>query len=266
MKFVYVVCIWICLSGFGNSAADGIHINNREGDQVTITCTNEWASDNKKYFCRDPCNDIIVSSDQTSNRRFRLKDFGKGTFTVTITDLQESDSGTYMCGVSRVFKDTYISVNLRVYKADKNTNTPQMTPTPEKKSVYQTSTSRSFSPAPDDITTSSSSKCHDETPRSADQTFLNKAGLLVIIIVGLAVLVIFGLVVCMLNMHKRKSNSFRNSEHPDAETVTTCTIKVVRDYEITEIRQQDDTFTVVYFTVSQNPAVNQFQDILFSPL
>ncbi|XP_073716242.1 uncharacterized protein [Misgurnus anguillicaudatus] len=250
MKFV-CVGIWICLSGFGNSATDGIHINKREGDQVTITCTHVQASDNKKYFCRDPCRnkDILVASDQTSNGRFRLEDSGNGTFTVTITDLQKSDSGIYWCGVDRVVTDTYEEVNLIVYKADKNTNTPQKTPTPETKSDSQTSTSRSFTPTPDDITISSPSK-----------------GLLVIIIVGLAVLVIFGLVVCMLNMHKRKSNSFRNSEHPDAETVTTCTIKVVRDYEITEIRQQDDTFTVVYFTVSQNPAVNQFQDLLFSPL
>ncbi|XP_073670689.1 uncharacterized protein [Paramisgurnus dabryanus] len=268
MKFVYVVCIWICLPGFGNSAADGIHINKLEGDQVTITCSHEWASDYKKYFCRDPCNykDNIVSSDQTSNGRFRLKDSGTGTFTVTITDLQESDSGIYWCGVDRVFQDTYIKVNLRVSKADKNTNTSQKTPTPETKSDSQTSTSRSFTPAPDNITTSSPSKGHNVTSRSADQTFLEQAGLLVIFIVGLAVLVIFGLVVCMLNIYKRKSNSFRNPEHPDAETVTTCIIKAVRDYESTEIRQQDDTFTVVYFTVSQNPAANQIQDPLFSSL
>ncbi|XP_065130645.1 adhesion G protein-coupled receptor E3-like [Paramisgurnus dabryanus] len=118
MKFVYAVCIWICLSGFDHSAADEIIIKNHEGDQVTITCTHFWASDNKKYFCRDPCNnkDILVSSDQTSNGRIRLKDLGKGTFTVTITDLEESDSGIYWCRVRRLVQDTYNKVNLKVYK------------------------------------------------------------------------------------------------------------------------------------------------------
>nr|XP_055062393.1 putative adhesion G protein-coupled receptor E4P [Misgurnus anguillicaudatus] len=98
MKFVYAVCIWICLSGCGHSAADKI----TEGAQVTITCTHGWASNNNKYFCRDPCNDedILVSSDRSPNSRFRLKDFGTGKFTVTITDIQVSDSGIYWCGHS----------------------------------------------------------------------------------------------------------------------------------------------------------------------
>ncbi|XP_073716177.1 adhesion G protein-coupled receptor E3-like [Misgurnus anguillicaudatus] len=50
-------------------------------------------------------------------KRFRLKDFGTGTFTVTITDIQVSDSGIYWCGVSRFLQDTYHKVTLRVYKA-----------------------------------------------------------------------------------------------------------------------------------------------------
>nr|XP_055060137.1 CMRF35-like molecule 9 [Misgurnus anguillicaudatus] len=122
MKFVYAVWIWICLSGFRHSAADGIHISKPEGNEVTIMCTHILASDNKKYFCRDPCKDkdIIVSTDQTSNGRFRLEDSGNGTFTVTITDLQKSDSGIYWCGVDRVVKDTYEEVNLIVYKGKNN--------------------------------------------------------------------------------------------------------------------------------------------------
>nr|XP_055062391.1 polymeric immunoglobulin receptor-like [Misgurnus anguillicaudatus] len=132
MKFVYAVCIWICLSGFGHSAADGIFINKREGDQVTITCTPVPDSENKKYFCRHQCKDedIIVSSDRTSIGRFRLKDYGKGKFTVTITDLRESDSGNYKCGVKLHKVDEYEEVNLKISKGVNSDITTYTTVTP----------------------------------------------------------------------------------------------------------------------------------------
>ncbi|XP_073716241.1 uncharacterized protein [Misgurnus anguillicaudatus] len=263
MKFV-CVGIWICLSGFGNSATDGIHINKREGDQVTITCTHVQASDNKKYFCRDPCRnkDILVASDQTSNGRFRLEDSGNGTFTVTITDLQKSDSGIYWCGVDRVVTDTYEEVNLIVYKADKNTNTPQKTPTPETKSDSQTSTSRSFTPTPDDITISSPSKGHDKTTHSADQTFINQAGPLVGTAVGLTVmLIIFLGIFCMHKRKKRKSHNSSGSTPSDVKRGTTETAGEDITYvDITETQQQTDTHTVMYSTVNHNSAANQIQD------
>ncbi|XP_073716125.1 trem-like transcript 4 protein [Misgurnus anguillicaudatus] len=263
MKFVYAVWIWICLSGFGHSAADEIHI---EGNEVTITCSHEWASDNKKYFCRDPCNDkdnYIVSSDQTSNGRFRLKDSGNGTFTVTIIDLKESDSGIYWCGVDRSVKDTYHEVNLRVSKADKNTNTSQKTPTPETKSDSQTSTSRSFTPAPDDITISS--KGHDKTLHSADQTFFDQAGPLVGTAVGLTVmLIIFLGIFCMYKRKKRKSHSSRGSTPSDVKRGTTEVRETAGEdityVDITETQQQTDTHPVMYSTVNHNSAANQIQD------
>ncbi|XP_016114716.1 uncharacterized protein [Sinocyclocheilus grahami] len=77
-----------------------------------------WASTNKKYFCRDPCGygDIFVKSDQTPKGRYTLKDYGAGNFTVNITDLRESDSGIYWCGVERVGPDTFKKVILIVSK------------------------------------------------------------------------------------------------------------------------------------------------------
>ncbi|XP_073716245.1 adhesion G protein-coupled receptor E3-like isoform X2 [Misgurnus anguillicaudatus] len=137
MKFVYAVCIWICLSGFGHSAAYGSAINKHEGDKVTIACTPVPNSKNKKYFCRHPCleNDkdkyVKVSSDQTSNGRFGLKDYGNGTFTVTITDLRGSDSGNYWCRVELVDKeDPSEKVTLRVSKGVKSAITTYTTVTP----------------------------------------------------------------------------------------------------------------------------------------
>ncbi|XP_073670393.1 adhesion G protein-coupled receptor E3-like [Paramisgurnus dabryanus] len=135
MKFVYAVCIWICLSGFGHSAADGRVINKREGDQVTITCTPVPDSENKKYFCKHPCKDkdkdTIVSSDRHSNGRFSLKDYGKGKFTVTITDLRVSDSANYWCGVELVGRvDGSEKVKLTVSKDVKSAITTYTTVMP----------------------------------------------------------------------------------------------------------------------------------------
>uniref|UniRef100_A0A8C1U235 Ig-like domain-containing protein n=1 Tax=Cyprinus carpio TaxID=7962 RepID=A0A8C1U235_CYPCA len=98
-------------------SADEMKILGHSGKTVTITCSHSWAATNVKYFCRDPCKDskdILVKSDQSPTGRYTLKDSGEGTFTVNITDLQESDSGIYWCGVNRSGFDTYQKVNLTV--------------------------------------------------------------------------------------------------------------------------------------------------------
>uniref|UniRef100_A0A8C0XSM2 Immunoglobulin V-set domain-containing protein n=1 Tax=Cyprinus carpio carpio TaxID=630221 RepID=A0A8C0XSM2_CYPCA len=93
---------------FGDSATDGTDIHGYFGKGATIICSYSWASTNIKYFCRDPCGDnILMKSDQSPTGRYRLKDSGEGTFTVNITDLQESDSGIYWCGVDRFGFDTF---------------------------------------------------------------------------------------------------------------------------------------------------------------
>ncbi|XP_056588730.1 CMRF35-like molecule 5 isoform X4 [Triplophysa dalaica] len=243
MKFALA---WICLAGFGISATYETDIHGHEGKHVTVECVHGHASTNKKYSCKDPCNDddVLVSSDRSPNKRFSLKDFGNSTFTVTITDLQESDSGIYWCGVNRsAALDTYLQITLRINKADTHmtlrTTTSSTTVTT---SDSQTSKSRSFTPAPNDITTSFT-------------------GLLMVFIMGPAGLLTFGLVLCMMNMQNRETNRSKDPEHHDADTINICT-KTARD--IMETQQQDDTFNVVYFTVSQSPPANQIQDTLVS--
>uniref|UniRef100_A0A671P785 Immunoglobulin domain-containing protein n=1 Tax=Sinocyclocheilus anshuiensis TaxID=1608454 RepID=A0A671P785_9TELE len=106
-------------SVFWDSATDGTDIHGYFGKGATITCSYSWASTNIKYFCRDPCNDIkdiLVQSDQSPTGRYTLKDSGEGTFTVNITDLQESDSGIYWCGVERFGFDSFKKVILTVSK------------------------------------------------------------------------------------------------------------------------------------------------------
>ncbi|KAA0721813.1 hypothetical protein E1301_Tti022592 [Triplophysa tibetana] len=267
MKFFYAVCSWICLSGFGISATDGTDLNGREGGNVTVTCTHTWASTNRKYFCRDPCNDmkdVLVSSDWSPRGRFSLKTVpGNGKFTVTITDLKESDSGIYWCGVDRAGADTYLWVALKVSKAA-DTHTTQRTPTPETKPEPQTSTSRSFNPAPDDITYSITVKGPVLPNTPEDQTFFDKTGLLVCTAVGLTVmLLIFGVILYVYKKKKRKSHSSSGTTACDAERPTTITTETACDYEdITETQHWADphTPTTVYSAVNHRSAANQIED------
>ncbi|XP_057188048.1 CMRF35-like molecule 5 isoform X2 [Triplophysa rosa] len=258
MKFFCAVCSWMCLSGFGISATDwaDIYVKGREGEQVTVTCIHDWASTNRKYFCRGQCKDrdVLVSSDRSSNGRFSLKDFGNGKFTVTITDLKKTDSGIYWCGVDRVGADTYGKVNLRVSKAD--THTTLRTP--------RTSTSTSFTPAPDDITNSVSLKGPVLPHTPEDQTFFDKAGHLMYTAVGLTVmLVILGVILYVYKKKKRKSHSSSGRTAADDERRTTITTETAGDYEdITETQQRTDphTPTTVYSAVNHHSAANQIPD------
>lgn len=86
-----------------------------ERQSVTITCSHVWATGNRKYFCRDPCEDkdVVVDSLSSSSVRYQLQDRGD-TFTVTITDLKKTDSGRYWCVVDRSIADTYAEVILTV--------------------------------------------------------------------------------------------------------------------------------------------------------
>lgn len=104
-----------------------INIHGYSGKGVIITCLHKWAEKNTKYFCKYPCKygtGVLVTSDQSPKGRFTLEDFGNGSFTVNIADLQESDSGIYWCGVKRVVIDTYVEVNLTVSQGKNDSISP----------------------------------------------------------------------------------------------------------------------------------------------
>ncbi|KAI4889205.1 hypothetical protein NFI96_005616, partial [Prochilodus magdalenae] len=100
------------------------------GGNISFLCSHHFADTNTKYFCRDPCTadqDILIRSGQSPTGRYRLEDLGNGHSTVTITDLQKSDAGTYWCGVDRFVKDTYHKVLLSVTDAPTSTMHPPKT-------------------------------------------------------------------------------------------------------------------------------------------
>ncbi|XP_026071827.1 CMRF35-like molecule 1 isoform X1 [Carassius auratus] len=269
MKIFYNFVIWICLSGIGILATGETEIHGHSGETVTITCSHSRASTNIKYFCRDPCKDstdILVKSDQSPAGRYRLKDSGN-TFTVNITDLQESDSGIYWCGVERFGLDTYTEVKLTVSK-DSDTNRTT-TPKPEGSSQsFTTRSSFSTSSSSGDITASSSSTGFKVPVLSLRPTFDENgaqtslsSGPLMFAAVGLTVIfIIFGAVLCIWNNQKKNSHSSK----VDAEIQgTTHTSETTGEYEeITETHQRTETHTAVtiYSTVNKTPAANQIQD------
>ena len=107
----------------------GIQASGEEGGEVVIRCTmdNAWLSikDKNKYFCKGGCSsnsDILVQTKENKNyvhkERYEIHDRRDGVFTVTISGLQSSDSGTYQCGVSRSGPDLFQEVKLTVRKSE----------------------------------------------------------------------------------------------------------------------------------------------------
>ncbi|XP_038018166.1 polymeric immunoglobulin receptor-like isoform X2 [Motacilla alba alba] len=75
----------------------------------------------RKYWCKVAANGLcstIISSSFTSSHyqgRVALEDVPQnGTFTVTMTGLRSSDSGTYRCGIGSTNRGLYASLNLTV--------------------------------------------------------------------------------------------------------------------------------------------------------
>lgn len=109
---------------FAASLTDGsiIIIEGTEGGNVSFQSSHKLAWNSPKYLCNDPCktqNDILVTvapGRRAESQRIALVDFGNGSFTVTFTQLQLSDSRTYWCGVVRPGLDTYTKVLLTVQK------------------------------------------------------------------------------------------------------------------------------------------------------
>lgn len=109
-----------------------LNITGHVGKNVTIECS-DWDSvtDVKlgvKYFCDSPCSEdkhIIVKAEFGKTTKYKnrieMSNTADGLF-VTFTNLQESDSKTYYCGVERFGPDLYIKVNLKVTKDDSITS------------------------------------------------------------------------------------------------------------------------------------------------
>ncbi|XP_015245496.1 PREDICTED: uncharacterized protein LOC107094428 isoform X2 [Cyprinodon variegatus] len=120
---------FFCLLKVTLALAAEINIEGIEGGDVSFKCSHKLANNNKKYFCKDPCNskDILVTvspGEKAESGRINLVDHEDGSFKVTIKHLQVSDSHVYWCAVIRSMRNTFTSVNLTVHKVLKTTVPP----------------------------------------------------------------------------------------------------------------------------------------------
>ncbi|CAI5679558.1 unnamed protein product [Oreochromis niloticus] len=97
-------------------------VQSYEGHSESVSCPYESQyQNNLKYICRgnrpSTClQQALITSDTKQNGRFRLNDDKVlGTFTVTINNLTQSDSASYLCGVQRNSDlDVFSAVELEV--------------------------------------------------------------------------------------------------------------------------------------------------------
>lgn len=101
-----------------------LSVTGHVGENVTFKCSG-WGSwtgveSNVKYFCESPCTQnkhVIIKVESGQNKledRISLNNTGD-VLSVTIMELQKSDSKTYYCGVEKRFsRDLYIEVDLKV--------------------------------------------------------------------------------------------------------------------------------------------------------
>uniref|UniRef100_A0A3Q0S7X4 Immunoglobulin domain-containing protein n=1 Tax=Amphilophus citrinellus TaxID=61819 RepID=A0A3Q0S7X4_AMPCI len=97
-----------------------IKVEGFQGRNVSFQCPHKlaWAYD--KYLCKDPCTSredrlvTVKSGGRAESGRITLVDSGDGSFTVTFSHLQLSDSQNYWCAVDRPGFDTYTEIQLTV--------------------------------------------------------------------------------------------------------------------------------------------------------
>ncbi|KAL7845236.1 hypothetical protein AOLI_G00234280 [Acnodon oligacanthus] len=276
----------ICsLTGLGRVMGDTITLEGHVGGDVRIRCSHEFVYGNIKYFCNAECEtkkDIIIKSTKKHNTatrgRYSLFDEGSGVFTVTISNLKKSDSGTYYCGVERLIKDTFHKVILTVLEAP--TPTSRITPRLSDWSTSEGTESREIADSETSSTTTPVKTT--TTTNTSDQKQLISIG------AGLAALVLLFVIFLfiLIKQSKRRKAAVQHTEeaqhtenvvkYPSAKTsssVNQRTTPSIQDSPVASRGSPSDPSSNVYanFTPSHDSLsyatvsfANQSDDLNYS--
>ncbi|XP_078146027.1 uncharacterized protein LOC139933629 [Centroberyx gerrardi] len=105
-----IISIFYCLLYAMCTVEADITVEGFEQGKVSFQCSHRLAWKNQKYLCKNPCTDsdhkliTVTAGGRAETERISLVDSGDGVFTVTFTQLQKSDSGTY-CAEERLDTD-----------------------------------------------------------------------------------------------------------------------------------------------------------------
>ncbi|XP_051994006.1 CMRF35-like molecule 1 [Xyrauchen texanus] len=186
------------------------------GGKVTLTCSHFLTNFNIKYFCRADCADdnILIRSNtgkrETRKGRYTLHDMGT-EFTVTITDLRKSDSGTYICAVERFLKDTFSDVTLNVIEG-----------------ITTTEVSAGLSSILTTFSKTTELNLKSTSITSTEQYFSSTGSIVIFITAGVLLLLLISapLVITSIRMKKQTLEpmpvhlAFRNGDEMEYENVT----------------------------------------------
>ncbi|XP_074540652.1 uncharacterized protein LOC141801500 [Halichoeres trimaculatus] len=216
-----------------------INRNAPEGTTITIICSDWKAStyvkDNVKYFCRSPCSKdkhIIVKADyQKTERKNRIEitNSEHGLF-VTISNLQESDSGKYYCGVDRFGYDVLLEVNVKV--TDAEPSPPKTTPKTTPKTVHvAVTTSPSTSSKGSTVSTNASSTNESLSTSTTNAMQSQKGSVSYLIIILVVVTSVMLLLIIVWKKIKKQEKAISRVDVSQED--------VVEDVHYEEIRQED---------------------------
>ncbi|XP_048869030.1 CMRF35-like molecule 8 isoform X1 [Brienomyrus brachyistius] len=226
-----------------------------EGGGVSIRCDySEEYKDNSKYLCKRGflCKNLIKTdkkNEWVTEGRFSLYDEPKGRFfTVNITSLQLTDTGTYRCAEYKWFwSGTYTEVSLQVLKGPKSTKTTKPTVTATT-AIKGTATDTTIIPT---VTSSTPAILVTASAKPSGSTARNTTSpeTLLPITVGLTVvLLLLGLAVLIVYRQKGKKPAASKplSDRTDTDSRHPDTIQCSSEYE--EIKDQIAAVPSLYCT------------------